>query len=204
MRSAKAGSAVSVICTCLTPLLGLSVPLQPPVSARTTSDVAGLEKAGQMRQGDAFYLQLFADTRGFGMTSFEVQLVEDPGVCQFVPYQTVNKTASYDSYTGPLEGELSGTFYVEVLRRMKNPTDATQFFTKYSRLQRLEPLNDAHGHIGYVKLIAISSGTCLKSASLTAFFHSGGTARIPGAAMNEQLRLVDNILNIADVNGLGL
>ena len=47
-----------------------------------TSDAAGSTPTQTMRQGDTFYLQLYAHTGGQEMSSFEVKIVEDANVCQ--------------------------------------------------------------------------------------------------------------------------
>ena len=143
-----------------------------------------------MMAGDLFYLQLFANTGGYAMTSFEVMVVEDSAVCQLVP----TSGSFNDSFVGPVVGELSGLYWVELLMRLRNPSDLTRHFTKYSRFQKLEPLTHTHGHLGYIQMKAVGSGLCLTSAVVTTFFHSGGTASIPGVTHNGPLTLVGNTL----------
>ena len=52
------------------------------IAAFMTSDVAGNTPAQTMRLADIFYLQLYANTGGAQMSTFEVKIVEDTSVCQ--------------------------------------------------------------------------------------------------------------------------
>ena len=52
------------------------------IAAYMTSDAAGTTPSETMRLGDTFYLQLYANTGGQEMSSFEVKIIEDPNVCQ--------------------------------------------------------------------------------------------------------------------------
>ena len=142
-----------------------------------TADTAGHTAATKMRAGDDFYLQLFAHTGGHSLGSFEARLVVDPNVCTL----SAAGGADFDpNYVGDVEGELSGTYSSELLKRFQDPSDGTLYFTKYQRLVRLEGLTSNHGHLGWVRLRMVGSGVCLTSATLTAFYLSGGTTYLPG------------------------
>ena len=97
------------------------------IAAYFTSDQAGTMAAETMRAGDFFYVQLYAHTGGYGLTSFEVKMVEDNAVCELVP-SAGSFTASY---TGALQGELSGAYQTELLNRLAEPTGSGDF-TKYA------------------------------------------------------------------------
>ena len=159
------------------------------IAVYATSDPAGAIPAETMRAGETFYLQLYAHTGGEGMTAFEAELVEDSSVCAPVP-----ESGAFDAaYTGPLRGDLSGTYQTEVLQRIQNPSDATKYFIKYSRLQKLTPLQATHGHLGYLEMRLLGSGTCLTSAAVgTAFYFDGGTAFIAGVSAGAPIDVYGN------------
>ena len=52
------------------------------IAAFVTSDAAGNTPAQSMRLDDTFYLQLYANTGGAQMSTFEVKIVESTSVCQ--------------------------------------------------------------------------------------------------------------------------
>ena len=52
------------------------------IAAFVTSDAAGNTPAQTMRLADIFYLQLYANTGGAQMSTFEVKIVESTSVCQ--------------------------------------------------------------------------------------------------------------------------
>ena len=52
------------------------------IAAFMTSDAAGNTPAQTMRLADTFYLQLYANTGGAQMSTFEVKIVESTSVCQ--------------------------------------------------------------------------------------------------------------------------
>ena len=159
------------------------------IAAFFTSDTAGSTPAQTMRAGDSFYLQLYAHTGGLGLTSFEVKIVENSTVCQLVP-----TSGSYSlTYTGGVQGDLSGTYQTELLNRLASP-GSEPHFTKYSRFQKLSPLTATHGHLGYIQMTMVGSGECLLSAVITTFFHSGTTAYIPGVANNDPVSVHGNQL----------
>ena len=54
----------------------------PGIAAYMTSDESGRTPAETMRAGSTFYLQLYANTGGQAMSSFEVKIVEEASVCQ--------------------------------------------------------------------------------------------------------------------------
>ena len=108
------------------------------------------------------------------------------------------------SYIGPLEGQLSSTYRVEGLSRFADPVDDSQHFTKYSRLQKLSPLNSEHGHLGFVQLKMVGSGICLTSAVITAFYHAGETAFIPGVSLNEPVSVEGNALALYTDTVIGI
>ena len=87
----------------------------PGIAAYFTSDADGSTPAHTMRSGDTFYLQLYAHTGGYEMSSFEVLVVENPAVCQLVPASGSFSAA----YTGSLQGELSGAYQTELLTRLQ-------------------------------------------------------------------------------------
>ena len=121
---------------------------QAGIAAYMTSDAAGATPAETMRAGDTFYVQLYAHTGGEGLTSFEVKLYENASVCRPVP--VVGGACS--SYPCKLQGELSGTYQIEVLGRYEEPDDSSKHFISYSRLSKLEALSSEHGHLWYVKM----------------------------------------------------
>ena len=145
-----------------------------------------------MRAGDTFYLQLYAHTDGHDLTSFEVKLYENALACAPVPASGSFST----SYTGPLDGELSSTFQVEGLNRYVDPEDASTYFIKYSRLQKLDALESAHGHLGYIRMKMVGSGTCIVSASVTAFFYDGLDSFVPGVQLNDAFEVHGNELEL--------
>ena len=165
------------------------------ISAYVTSDEAGKTPAGKMRVGDNFYVQLYAHTGGFELSSFEVKLSEDTRVCQMVPASG----EFTEGYVGSLQGLLTGEYQVELLNRVRTP-DRFAFFTKYSRFGKLAMLNSDFGHLGYVRMRAVGSGICLSSAEITAFSHSGGTQFIPGrrhlVASGDSVTVHGNTLSI--------
>lgn len=169
------------------------------IAAYFTSDVAGSIPAATMRAGDSFYLQLYAHTGGLGLTSFEVKLVEDAAVCQLLPVSG----AFTASYTGAVQGDLSGDYQTELLTRLQSP-DGAQYFTKYSRFQRLGELTSTHGYIGRVHLKMVSGGACLTSAVITTFFHGGSTATIPGVSINDPVSLHGNQLQLYEDAPIGI
>lgn len=154
-----------------------------------TSDVAGTTAAQTMRAGEFFYLQLYAHTGGLGLTSFEIKIVEDPAVCELVPVSGPFTS----TYTGAVQGVLSSTYRTEALTRLQEPGTA-QYFTKYSGFGRLEELQSNHGHLGYIRLKMVGTGACLTSAQITTFYHSGGTAFIPGVSMDQPVARNGNTL----------
>ena len=167
------------------------------IAAFFSSDTAGAVPATTMRSGDTFYLQLYANTTGldgiaYGLTSFEVKFVEDLDVCQLV----AAAGSFVETYTGSVEGDTSGAYQTELLTRVQSPSDPTEYFTKYSRFQKLDPLASTHGHLGYVRMQMLGSGACLRSASITTFFHSGGTAYVPGVAPDDLVSVYGNGLNL--------
>ena len=105
--------------------------------------------------------------------------MENTTVCRLTP----TSGSFTDTYTGSLRGELSGAYQSELLRRIQNPQDPSQYFTKYSRFERLSPLTSTHGHLGYIQMTMVGSGQCLVSAEITTFFHSGGTQHPRAARM---------------------
>ena len=155
-----------------------------------TSDAAGTTAAETLRSGDTFYMQLYAHSGGVGLTSFEAKLYEDDSVCEVVPSAGTFSA----SYTGPLEGELTSTYQVEGLNRFVDPEDSSKYFIKYSRLQKLEPLTSEHGHLGYVRMKMVGSGSCLTSAVVTAFYYDGLTAFVPGVSLNDPLSVFGGTL----------
>jgi hypothetical protein len=158
------------------------------IASYFTKDSAGTTSAEVMRAGDSFYLQLYAHTGGLGLTSFEVKIVEDSTVCELVP-----ASGSFTStYTGAVQGDLSGAYQTELLTRLVSPTGS--YFTKYSRFQRLGELTSTHGYLGYIRMKMVGTGSCLTSAAITTFFHSGGTAYIPGVATDDPVTVTGNSL----------
>ena len=98
----------------------------PGIAAYVT-DSSG-QPVAAARPGETLYLRLYAHTGGVGLTSFEVKIVEDPTVCEFVPpYGQPTYSAGY---TGPLQGELSGSYQTELLTRVQNPDDSAATFVK--------------------------------------------------------------------------
>lgn len=69
------------------------------IAAYFTSDQAGIMPSETMRTGDFFYVQFYAHTGDYGLTSFEVKIVEDTSVCEMIP-AAGSFTASY---TGALQ-----------------------------------------------------------------------------------------------------
>ena len=119
MSSALAGfdSHVGTFTVYGTPLPFSSRLSSAGLAAFFTSDQAGTMPAETMRAGDFFYIQFYAHTGGYGLTSFEVKMEEDTAVCEFVP-SSGSFTASY---TGALQGDLSGAYQTELLNRLETP-----------------------------------------------------------------------------------
>ena len=159
------------------------------IAAFFTTDAAGLVPAGTMRPGDGFFMQLYAHTGGYGLTSFEVKIIENTAVCQLVP----SSGSMSASYTGALQGDLSGAYQTELLTRLQSP-GGTQYFTKYSRFQRLSALTSTHGHVGYIRMEMVGAGSCVSSAEITTFFHSGSTSYIPGVSTGDAVSVYGNTL----------
>ena len=159
------------------------------IAAYFTSDQAGTMAAETMRAGDFFYVQLYAHTGGYGLTSFEVKMVEDTAVCELVP-SAGSFTASY---TGALQGDLSGAYQTELLNRLADPS-GSGYFTKYSRFQKLSALTSEHGHLGYMRMKMVGTGSCLTSAAITTFFYGGTTAYIPGVSTDDPVSLYGNTI----------
>ena len=116
------------------------------VSAYMTRDAAGTTPAETMRAGDSFYLQLYGHT-GTGaqaLSSFEVKLIEDLAVCALVP----TSGAMSSSYVGTVQGELSGTYSTELLKRSQDLEETSVYFTKYSRFGKLSYLQSTLGTWG--------------------------------------------------------
>ena len=124
------------------------------------------------------------------MSSFEVKLEEDSSVCQVLPATGPFTT----TYTGPLQGELSGAYQTELATRVQNPADPTKQFVKYSRFQKLQMLTSSHGHLGYLRMKMVGTGACISSAVITTFFFDGGTAYVPGVDPEDPVALYGNSL----------
>jgi hypothetical protein len=161
------------------------------VAAYMTSDTAGRVPLETMRAGVRFHLQLYAHTGGFSMSAFEVKLIEDPAVCTLVP---TSGTMSAD-YVGTLQGELSGIYSTELLKRSQDLEDPSVYFTKYSRFGKLSYLQSSFGHLGYVSFDMVGSGSCLTSATVTSFYSDGGTTWIAGVSNGDAVTLHGNVMS---------
>lgn len=169
-------------------------PVTAGIAGYMSSDEAGTVAASAMRAGDIFYLQLYAHTGGAAMDSFEVKLVVDPTVCELIP----QSGAFSASYTGDVQGQMDGSYSTELLKRYH--VDGS-YFTKYQRLVRLNPLTSTFGNLGWVRLRMVSSGACLSSATITAFYAAGTTAYVSGVAQDDPVALNGNeVILYADVS----
>ena len=155
-----------------------------------TSDQAGGTPAAAMRTGDIFYLQLYAHTGSSALGSFEARLVVDPTVCEVIPASGVFSP----SFTGDVQGQLTGTYSTELLRQNQDPGDESSFFIKYTRLGALSPLSSMHGHLGWIRLRMVSNGVCLTSATITAFYKADSTSNIAGVDAGDSISLFGNTL----------
>ena len=133
-------------------------PASAGIHTYVTADAEGAVPAAMMREGDTFYIQLYAHTGKQDLSSFEAKVVEDNSVCEMVPASGVWTS----DYTGEVEGELNGDYQVELLNRVQNPADVTEYFTKYSRFGRLDTLASNFGHIGCKR--SPPDQTCLRVA----------------------------------------
>ena len=89
--------------------------------------------------------------------------------------------------------EVSRRLAKSLLKRVQNPDDGSSYFIKYSRLQKLTPLQATHGHLGYLEMRLLGSGTCLTSAAVgTAFYFDGGTAFIAGVSAGAPIDVYGN------------
>ena len=96
---------------------------------------------------------------------------------------------------GTLQGELSGTYSTELLKRSQDLEDPSVYFTKYSRFGKLSYLQSSFGHLGYVSFTMVGSGNCLTSATVTSFYSDGGTTWIPGVSNGDAVTLHGNAVS---------
>ena len=99
------------------------------------------------------------------------------------------------SYTGTLQGELSGTYSTELLKRSQDLEETSVYFTKYSRFGKLTYLQSTFGHLGYVRFTMVGSGNCLVSATVTSFYYDGGTTWVPGVSNGDSVTLHGNAVS---------
>ena len=128
--------------------------------------------------------------RGQALSSFEVKLIEDLAVCTLVP---TSGTMS-GSYVGTVQGELSGAYSTELLKRSQDLEDTSVYFTKYSRFGKLSYLQSTFGHLGYVRFTMVGSGNCLVSATVTSFYYDGGTTWVSGVSNGDSVTLHGNMV----------
>lgn len=159
------------------------------IAAYVTSDAAGNVPASHFRVGDTFYWQLYAHTGSFGLTTFSVQFEEDVGVCHAVPASGTWSSA----YEGDVIAKTDGAYSLELARRYPPSGSALGHYVKYQRLSKNgAALTSVYGHLGYVRMKVVGSGSCLVSADIRAFNH--GTQTIPGGELYTPVTLHGNTL----------
>ena len=155
-------------------------PVAAGVSAYMTQRRGGHHTSGD----DACWRQLLPAAvrahwrQGHALSSFEVKLIEDIAVCTLVP----TSGAMSGSYVGTVQGELSGAYSTELLKRSQDLEDTSMYFTKYSRFGKLSYMQSTFGHLGYVRFTMVGSGSCLVSATVTSFYYDGGTTWVSGVS----------------------
>ena len=113
-------------------------------------------------------------------------------------------SGSYSAtYTGAIDGELSGSYSVEILKRSEFPSSPGQYYTTYLRLAKSDPLTSSHGHLGYVCMKMVGSGACLTAALIKSYFYDSLTAFIPGVAKDDEVALFGNTLALYEDVAVG-
>lgn len=177
----------------------------PSIQVSFTADMEGKMPLPRLSVGDRFFLQLHAHTGGYGLTSFEVKLIEDAAVCRFDP-QGGDAPGWPDAaeYEGKVWAAAAGGYAVELASRWRDIEDKTTFFVKYSRFGRTRPLVSAkavRARIGYLRMVAVTSGSCISSALITAMYHSGGAQHIPPIEAGTPAMLRDRMISVMDASG---
>ena len=162
------------------------------IAVYPTADQSGTMPAETMRSGQIFYLQLYAHTGGEAMGAFNVYLAADDAVCRPVP-----TSGSFSAgFEGTINGQTDGTYAIERLVRTQSVSDPSKYWISYSRVGRSSSLTATHGHLGYVRMQMVGSGTCLLAASHIAAFSTPNLAWISGVQNNDPVTLYGGSLTL--------
>ena len=170
------------------------------IGTYVTSDAAGAWATDSFEAGDTLYVQLYANTGGVGLGSFELKLRHDTSVCEVVP----SSGSFSSSFTGPIRHSFSASYSTESTERLINPNDATDLFVKMSGVVAVgTPIDSTHGHLGYVAMRMVGSGSCLTSTEIDSFYDDLD-AGISGWSFGQAAVLHGNMLRLLTSKVVGV